>query len=175
MKTWIAALGFTTLSLSSAYAEGFEFASIDGGSLSLDQYQGGPVLIVNTASECGFTPQYAGMQELYETYKDQGLTVLAIPSDDFKQELASAEDVKDFCDAQFDLTFPMTDITHVKGSQSHPFYQWVKSETGFEPKWNFFKILLDGDGKVAQTYTSFTAPSSNKIKGDIEKLLPAQG
>lgn len=134
MKTWIAALGFTTLSLSSAFAETFEFPSIDGGTLSLADYAGGPVLIVNTASECGFTPQYEGMQMLYDTYKDQGLTVLAIPSDDFKQELNSAEEVKDFCETTFGLTFPMTDITHVKGDQSHPFYQWVKAETGFEPK-----------------------------------------
>lgn len=171
MRTWIAALGLTTLSLSSAYAEGFEFTSIDGGTLSLSEFSGGPVLIVNTASECGFTPQYEGMQTLYDTYKDQGLTVLAIPSDDFKQELGSAEEVKDFCEAQFGLTFPMTDITHVKGEQSHPFYKWVKQETGFAPKWNFFKILLDKDGKVAKTYTSFTAPTSKKMRRDVEALL----
>ena len=110
---------------------GFAFPSIDGGSIDLDSYKGHPVLVVNTASLCGFAPQFADMQELQDTYADQGLVVLAVPSDDFKQELNDAKAVKEYCAANFDLTLPMTDITHVLGDQAHPFYAWLAAERGF--------------------------------------------
>ncbi len=147
------------------------FTNIDGGSHSLSAWEGQPVLVVNTASQCGFTPQYEGLQELHETYKDRGLVVLAVPSDDFNQELDSADEVKEFCEITFGLDLPMTDITSVKGPDAHPFYQSVKAETGFSPKWNFNKVLIAPDGSVAGTWGSSTRPTSRTIKRAIEALL----
>lgn len=147
------------------------FSNIDGGTLNLSQWAGQPVLVVNTASRCGFTPQYEGLQELYETYKDRGLVVLAVPSDDFNQELDTAEAVKDFCEITFGLDLPMTDITSVKGADAHPFYQAVKAETGFAPSWNFNKVLIGPDGTVVGTWGSTTRPTARPIKRAIEALL----
>jgi len=152
-----------------ALAERFD--SIDGGTLALSDYAGRPVLVVNTASLCGFTPQFDGLQALYDTYRAQGLVVLAVPSDDFRQELASADAVKEFCAANFDLDLPMTGITRVTGPAAHPFFARVKAETGFEPAWNFNKILLDGDGRVVATWGSMVAPQSAPISRAIEALL----
>lgn len=147
------------------------FANIDGGTIDFSQWAGQPVLVVNTASQCGFTRQYSGLQELYDTYKDRGLVVLAVPSDDFNQELDSAEAVKDFCEITFGLNLPMTDITDVRGPDAHPFYQAVKAETGFTPKWNFNKVLIAPDGSVAGTWGATTKPTSRTIKRAIEALL----
>jgi len=147
------------------------FSNIDGGTLDLADWAGKPVLVVNTASMCGFTPQYEGLQALYDTYRDRGLQVLAVPSDDFQQELATGEEVKEFCALTYGLTIPMTDITHVKGPEAHPFYARVKAETGFEPGWNFNKVLLDGQGRVVATWGSGVKPESAKITGAIEALL----
>jgi glutathione peroxidase len=168
------ALIFAALSLVAApalAAASFSFASIDGGELSLDAWKGHPVLVVNTASQCGFTPQYDDLQAVYDTYKDRGLVVLAVPSDDFNQELATEKDVKDFCAVNFNLTLPMTEITHVKGRDAHPFYAWVKQQTGFVPAWNFNKILIDADGTVAATFGSFVKPTSARITKPIEAML----
>ena len=132
-------------------AVAFEFASIDGGELDLDAWRGRPVLVVNTASLCGFTPQYDGLQALYDRYREAGLVVLAVPSDDFRQELASGAEVKEFCALNFSLTLPMTEITHVKGARAHPFYRWLADSEGFVPSWNFNKVLLAPDGTVAET------------------------
>jgi glutathione peroxidase len=148
------------------------FASIDGGTLNLAEWAGRPVLVVNTASQCGYTYQYDGLQKLYDRYKARGLVVLAVPSDDFNQELASAEEVKDFCELNFALDLPMTEIEHVKGGKAHPFYKAVKAETGFVPRWNFNKVLVAADGTVVGTWGSSTKPESNEIVGKIEALLP---
>jgi len=147
------------------------FASIDGGDLSLADWAGQPVLVVNTASQCGFTGQYEGLQTLYDTYRDQGLVVLAVPSDDFNQELATAADVKEFCTINYNITLPMTDITHVKGAQAHPFYAWVRAETGFVPRWNFNKVLIGRDGAVVATWGSNARPMSEPIIGAVEAVL----
>jgi len=147
------------------------FTNIDGGTHVLSAWTGQPVLVVNTASQCGFTPQYEGLQKLYETYKDRGLVVLIVPSDDFNQELDSAEEVKEFCEITFGLDLPMTDITNVKGADAHPFYQSVKAETGFTPKWNFNKVLIAPDGTVAGTWGSSTRPTSRTITKAVEALL----
>ncbi|WGW02297.1 glutathione peroxidase [Tropicibacter oceani] len=149
----------------------FTFDNIDGGQIDTDDWQGRPVLVVNTASRCGFTPQYDGLQALYDRYKDRGLIVLAVPSDDFNQELASAEAVKDFCAVNFDLTLPMTDITHVRGDQAHPFYKWLRDSAGFEPKWNFNKVLLSPQGQPVATFGSTARPLSRQITQQIEALL----
>lgn len=147
------------------------FANIDGGTLSLDDWAGQPVLVVNTASECGFTGQYDGLQALYDTYRDRGLVVLAVPSGDFHQELATGEDVKEFCEVSFGLTLPMADITPVKGSDAHGFYAAVRAQTGFVPNWNFNKVLIDAEGRVVETWRASTRPQSRAIVRAIEPLL----
>jgi glutathione peroxidase len=147
------------------------FPSIDGGFLKISDWAGQPVLVVNTASQCGFVGQYDGMQTLYDRYRDQGLVVLAVPSDDFNQELGSAAEVKEFCELTFGLDFPMADITHVKGAKAHPFYKAVASETGFTPKWNFNKVLISPSGEVAATWGSNVRPLSRKVTKAIEAML----
>ena len=147
------------------------FASIDGGDLALSDWAGHPILVVNTASLCGFTPQYEGLQALYDTYRDRGLVVVAVPSDDFRQELSSNGEVKSFCELTYGLDLPMTEITHVRGRDAHPFYAWLREENGFVPAWNFNKVLLSGDGDVVATYGSTVTPMSRKLRGDIEALL----
>lgn len=149
----------------------FVFDSIDGGQIDLAEYRGGPVLVVNTASRCGFTGQYEGLQALWDKYRDQGLTVLGVPSNSFRQELASAEAVADFCETSFGITFPMTEIVPVTGSDAHPFYAWAASQ-GAKPRWNFHKILLDGEGRVVGNWTSFTGPESRELVEAIEAQLP---
>ncbi|WP_170600723.1 glutathione peroxidase [Ruegeria arenilitoris] len=148
-----------------------EFPSIDGGTLSLSDWRGQPVLVVNTASQCGFTGQYSGLQKLQDTYGPNGLVVLAVPSDSFNQELETASEVKEFCDLNYDLTLPMTDITPVTGPQAHPFYKAVAAETGFVPGWNFNKILLSPEGEVVATFGSTTRPDSRKLRRQVEALL----
>ena len=149
-----------------------EFASIDGGTLSIEDWRGQPVLVVNTASHCGFTGQYAALQKIFEDYSDQGLMVLAVPSDSFNQELGSADEVKEFCEMNYGLTLPMTDITPVKGADAHPFYKAVAAQTGFEPRWNFNKILLDPNGEVVATYGANAKPDTPKLLRQVEALLP---
>ncbi|MEM8957374.1 MAG: glutathione peroxidase [Pseudomonadota bacterium] len=166
-------LTLTPVSLSAmqSAARDFTFASIDGGEISLAAFRGQPVLVTNTASMCGFTPQYDGLQSLHERYGPRGLVVLAVPSADFNQEYADAAQVKEFCEVNFSLTLPMTDITRVKGRDAHPFYQWVRSETGFVPRWNFNKVLLDGEGAVVATFGSTDRPTSPKVTSQIDALL----
>ena len=147
------------------------FANIDGGTLKLSDWKGHPVLVVNTASHCGFTPQYKGLQALYDKYRDRGLIVLAVPSDDFNQELDSNAAVKDFCAVNYGLTLPMTGITHVTGPDAHPFYASVAKEKGFTPGWNFNKILLSPKGEVVATYGSMARPTSRRLTSKIEEML----
>lgn len=170
---WILALAifaFGTVA-ASAGPRDVPFANIDGGTLSLADWSGQPVLVVNTASQCGFTYQYDGLQALYDQYKVRGLVVLAVPSDDFNQELASAAEVKEFCEISFDLDLPMTDITHVRGAKAHPFYRALAQEVGFTPNWNFNKVLIGPDGAVVGTWGSSTRPQSPAIVNAIEPLL----
>ncbi|MGY9046698.1 hypothetical protein P775_18055 [Puniceibacterium antarcticum] len=168
----LTALALTlTTALPAAALETFTFANIDGGEISSADWAGHPVLVVNTASRCGFTPQYDGLQALYDDYKDQGLIVLAVPSDDFRQELSSAEEVKEFCDVNFGLTLPMTDITHVRGDAAHPFYKWVADTAGFTPGWNFNKVLIAPDGSIAATFGSLARPQSSAITDPIKAML----
>ncbi len=149
----------------------FSFPSADGGTLEMSDWQGRPVLVVNTASRCGFTPQYDALQEVYDQYSAQGMVVLAVPSDDFGQELSDVDAVKEFCEVNFDLTLPMTDITVVTGENAHEFYQWVKSETGFSPRWNFNKILISDAGEIAGTWASSVSPTSAKIVDSVRPFL----
>ena len=164
-------LSASPLSASPLAGHDFSFTAIEGESLPLNDYAGHPVLVVNTASLCAYTPQYDDLQALQDTYAPRGLVVLAVPSDDFNQELASAAEVKEFCALNYNLTLPMTEITHVKGPQAHPFYQWLAAEHGFTPGWNFTKVLIGPDGAVVETWGSNTTPMSAKITSQIERLL----
>ena len=151
----------------------YDFNAIDiaGEEVSLADYRGKVLLIVNTASKCGFTPQYDGLQALYDRYRHRGLVVLAVPSDDFRQELSSEAEVKEFCEVNFGLDIPMTTITHVRGPEAHPFYASLAAETGFTPAWNFNKVLVAPHGRVAGTWGSMTRPLSGAITRQIETLL----
>jgi glutathione peroxidase len=154
-----------------AAENGTTFNSIDGGTLDLADWAGRPVLVVNTASQCGFTPQYRGLQELYDTYREAGLVVLAVPSDDFNQELEDAGAVKDFCEINYGLDLPMADITPVRGAEAHPFYRAVKDQTGFSPRWNFNKVLIGPDGAVLGTWGATTRPNARPIIRAVEAAL----
>lgn len=151
----------------------FSFASIDGGTLALSDWRGGPVLVVNTASRCGFTPQYDGLQALHDQYSSQGLVVLTVPSDSFNQELSSEAEVAEFCELNFNLTLPMTEITPVRGRDAHPFYQWLADAHGVAPRWNFTKVLLDADGRYVAHFGSTTRPNAPSVTRQIEALLPS--
>jgi glutathione peroxidase len=151
----------------------FSFRSLDGGTIELAEFAGRPVLVVNTASRCGFVGQFEGLQALQDRYADRGLTVLGVPSDSFRQELDTVEAVKEFCEVNFSIDFPMTEITPVAGSSAHPFYAWARSQ-GAGPWWNFHKILIDGSGAIAGSYGPTVAPDSPRLIAAIEAALPAQ-
>lgn len=160
----------TRASGASAPAEVLKFDSIDGGPLDLASFRGGPVLVVNTASRCGFTGQYDGLQALYDRYRARGLTVVGVPSDSFRQELASDAAVKDFCETNFAISFPMTSVVDVTGPRAHPFYAWARDQ-GVEPSWNFSKILLDATGAITADFGPLTGPDSARLISAIEPLL----
>ena len=170
---FLLALAFAALALPAAALDlDAPFDSIDGGDLRVADWRGQPVLVVNTASRCGFTHQYEGLQTLYDRYRDRGLVVLAVPSNDFRQELSSDADVKDFCKVNFGLDIPMTTITPVRGSQAHPFYASLARDADFAPSWNFNKVLIGPDGRVASTWGSAERPTSPAMTRAIEALLP---
>ncbi len=148
-----------------------QFSNIDGGLHDSADWAGHPVLIINSASMCGYTPQYEAMQDLHEAYADRGLIVLAVPSDDFRQEYDNAEEVRNFCEITFGLTLPMTDITHVRGPDAHPFYQWMQASQNWAPRWNFNKVLIGGDGTVLGTWRSRVEPNDPRILSLIEAEL----
>ena len=148
--------------------------NINGEELDLNQFRGKTVLLVNVASKCGFTKQYADLQSLYEKYINKGLVVVGIPSNQFgEQEPGSNKEIKDFCETNFNITFPLTDKVNVKGESAHEIYVWAKENYGSStvPKWNFHKILINKEGKVQDTFNSFVKPLSNKIINSIEKIL----
>ena len=151
----------------------FKINSITGDVIDLNDFRGKPVLIVNTASYCGFTKQYNDMQNLWDKYKDKGLIVIGIPSNSFNQEKTNNNDVKEFCEVNFNINFPLTEITEVKGDNAHEIYKWAKDNHGKAaiPKWNFYKILINNEGKIEDTYASLTNPTSKRITKKIESLL----
>ncbi len=158
-------------------AHAFAFPSITGeGQIDLGDFAGRPVLIVNTASQCGYTPQYAGLQKLHEEMKDRGLVVLGVPSNDFgEQEPGHEDEIAEFCQISFGVTFPMTGKQKVIGGDAHPFYRWLEASVGeaASPRWNFHKVLIDGDGQPAGIWASGTAPGDAAIRDAIEPLLKA--
>ena len=151
----------------------FKINTITGETIHLSDYKNKVILVVNTASYCGFTNQYSELQELWDKYKSKGLIVLGVPSNSFNQEKKSNSDIKDFCEVNFNIDFPMTSITDVKGDDAHDIYKWARDNYGklAIPKWNFYKILINKNGKIEQTYSSLTKPMSNKIIKKLEELL----
>ena len=147
--------------------------SITGELINFREYKNKAVLVVNTASYCGFTKQYEGLQELWEKYEAKGLIVLGVPSNSFNQEKKSGKEVKEFCKVNFDISFPLTAISDVKGENAHEIFKWAKQNHGKSavPKWNFYKILINTEGKVEDTFSSLTKPMSQKIIQKIEETL----
>ena len=151
----------------------FKINSITGEVINFSDYQNKVILLVNVASYCGFTKQYSDLQKLWELYRDKGFVVIGVPSNSFNQEKNSEKEIKNFCEVNFSINFPLTSIYEVKGNDAHEIYKWAKKNHGNSavPKWNFHKILIDKDGKVVDTFVSFTNPMSKKITGVIEKIL----
>ena len=152
----------------------FKINSINGDELNFSDFQGQTLLLVNVASNCGFTKQYDDLQKLYDDFKNRGFTVIGIPSNQFgAQEPGTSTEIKDFCETNFNITFPMTSKYDVKGNNAHPIYLWAKETYGRStvPKWNFHKILINKNGKVEDTYASFTNPMSKKIIKKLEQIL----
>jgi glutathione peroxidase len=151
----------------------FQFDSIDGKIINLSEYKGKVIIIVNVASRCGFTNQYEDLQNLWNIYKDKGLVVIGVPSNNFRQEPGSNQDIKNFCETTFGINFPITEKLSVAGTDAHPFFIWAKNNYGSNaiPKWNFHKIIVGRDGKVAETFASITKPSSKRFTLAIEKEI----
>ena len=151
----------------------FSIESISGETINFNEYKNKVVLIVNTASYCGFTKQYEELQSLWDKYRSNGLIVLGVPSNSFNQEKKNNSEIKEFCEVNFNINFPLTTITEVKGDKAHDLFKWAKNNHGKSaiPKWNFFKILINKDGKVEDTFSSFTKPMSKKLIDKIENIL----
>jgi glutathione peroxidase len=150
----------------------FTIKNIDGQATALSQYKGKVALIVNVASQCGYTPQYKGLESLYQAYKDKGFVILGFPSNDFgAQEPGSEAQIKEFCSLRYDVSFDMFSKVKVKGADQVDIYKYLTATTGNEVQWNFNKFLIDKDGKVVKYYASSTAPDSPELKKDIEALL----
>ena len=154
----------------------FSFRKIDGGDLALSQWRGKPVLIVNTASECGYTPQYADLEALWRRYRDKGFVLLGVPSNDFGgQEPGSEAEIKSFCERNYEVDFPLAAKERVIGQNAHPFYRWLASELGEAgaPRWNFHKYLIGPDGAIAGAWPSRVNPTDPAITAAIEQTLGA--
>ena len=151
----------------------YSINSINGDLIDLKTYKNNVILLVNVASNCGFTNQYEDLEKLWDTYKNRGLVVIGVPSKSFGQEKENEKEVKKFCEVNFNITFPLTSIYDVKGDNAHEIYKWANKNYGKRsiPKWNFHKILINKDGKIEDTFASFTNPTSKKLTNVIEKLL----
>ena len=154
-------------------AHEFDFNGIDGQPIRLSDYKEKVIVVVNVASRCGFTKQYDDLQNLWTNYKEKGVVVIGVPTNDFKQEPGSNADIKDFCETNFKITFPITEKVNVLGEKAHPFYKWAKENFGKSaiPKWNFHKIIIGKNGKVVDTFASITNPSSKKFLKFIEEQI----
>lgn len=167
-------MSFAVISDDTKSAHAFTFTSIEGSPLPLASFEGKTVLVVNTASRCGFTKQYGGLQTVWKRYRDRGLVVLGVPSNDFgNQEPGTAAEIKNFCEVNFDVDFPMADKVHVKGENAHPFYRWAARKLGpnAKPRWNFHKYLIAPDGKLVAWFSTTTSPTSTEVTRTIEKYL----
>ena len=149
----------------------FKFKDIDGNQVSLEKFAGKPIILINTASRCGFTPQYGNLQNLFLKYKDTDLTIIATTSNSFSQEYSDTEDIKKICLVNYGVGFITSAPMNVNGSNAHPIYSWIKNEYSKSPKWNFFKFLFNRDGELVDTWSSMTKPDSSKITKQIDSLI----
>jgi glutathione peroxidase len=149
----------------------FNFKDIDGNLIELSSFKGKPLLIINTASRCGFTPQYEGMQNLFSIYRKTDLTIIATTSNSFKQEFEDPEQIKKICLVNYNIGFITSSPLNVKGKDLHPIYEWLNKDYGKSPKWNFYKYLFNRSGKLTDSWSSITKPDSKKIKNQIDKLI----
>ena len=151
----------------------FSFINIEEGLINLKDYRGKTLIIVNVASRCGFTNQYDDLQRLWSNYKNKGVVVIGIPSNNFKQEPGSNKEIRKFCESAFGVDFPMAEKTNIIGKNAHPFFKWAKKNYGIAavPKWNFHKIIINKNGKISNTFTSITKPYSKKFINFIEKEI----
>ena len=158
---------------SNQLATNFKFNGIDGDLIEISKYENKVIVVVNVASRCGFTNQYEDLQNLWTNYKDKGLIVIGVPTDNFRQEPGTNKEIKNFCETTFGIDFPITEKTNVIGKNLHPFYAWAKEDYGRSaiPKWNFHKIIIGKNGKVADTFASITKPSANKFIKKIDQEL----
>ena len=164
---------FTKIAADTGSAYDYEFKGIDGNDIKLSEYKNKVIIVVNVASRCGYTPQYEDLQNLWSKYKKKDLIVIGVPTNNFRQEPGSNKEIKDFCETNFGITFPMTEKINVIGGNSHPFFKWAKKDYGIGaiPKWNFHKIIIGKNGKIVETFSSITKPSSKKFLATIEKLI----
>lgn len=156
-----------------ADAYGFRLPSLEGGELDLSAWRGRALLVVNTASFCGYTPQYAALQRLHERFRDGGLVVLGVPSNDFNQESTDNRQVREFCDAQFGIDFPMAALAHVRGPQAIPLFRWLAARGGGEPRWNFHKYLVARDGRAVRGFATRVEPEGIEMLRAIQASLAA--
>ena len=158
-------------------AHDFAFENIDGGALPLSQYKGKAVLVVNTASFCGYTPQYEGLEHIYKQYKDKGLVVLGVPANNFGgQEPGTNQEIKQFCEAKYDVDFPLASKVSVQGADAHPFYKWAAEVLGADkaPKWNFHKYLVNAKGELVAAFPTKVVPDAPEIKAAIDQAIAAK-
>ena len=166
------------LMLSSVHAKedslyDISFRDLEGEELQLNEFAYNLILVVNTASFCGFTKQYGSLQILWENYKSKGLKILALPSNDFNQEPGESKDIKEFCEVNYGITFPVMSKVKIRGKNKHPFFLWIENNYGLDklPKWNFFKYLITKEGKLVKVFSSRIKPDSSTFIEEIEKYL----
>ena len=162
---------FSAMSENSSSIYDFNLIDIDGKNVSLSNFKGKPILLVNTASRCGFTPQYENLQNLFINYRNTDLTILAITSNSFNQEYTSNEDIKKICLVNYDVGFITSSPMDVKGDNTHEIFSWLSNDYGQIPKWNFYKYLFDKNGNLISSWSSMTKPDSSKILNVINKIL----
>ncbi len=169
-------IAFFTTKINGSYdkiAYDFSFKDLDGSEIKLSEYKNKVLVVTNVASYCGFTSQYEDLQEIWEKYQKRGLIVIGVPSNSFNQEKETNKEIKNFCEAKFGISFPMTEKVDVKGNEAHNFYKWASKNHGKSaiPKWNFHKIIISKDGKVFDTFSSMTRPTSKKFVKVLEQAL----
>ena len=169
--TFLMLLSNSTMSAENLTIYDFNFVDIDGNIINLSIFQGKPIFLINTASRCGFTPQYEGLQKLFTEYRKTDLTIIATTSNSFEQEYSSNEEIKKFCLVNYGVGFVTSSPIDVKGNNSHPLYKWLVDEYGKEPKWNFYKYLFDRNGVLVDSWSSITKPTNKKIIKKINELI----
>jgi glutathione peroxidase len=153
-------------------AYGFSFAALKDGDVKLADYSGRPMLIVNTASLCGYTPQYAGLQQMWTEFRDRGLMIIGVPSNDFAQEPGGAAEIADMAQVHYGVTFPITAKTTIRGANAHPFYKWAAEARPRDvPRWNFHKYLVGRDGYLADAFPESIEPTDTRIKTAVARAL----